>query len=47
MCPLRRQARSPRVVTDHDVANKLLDAMPGAARAPTVHSRLDYEPAFA
>jgi hypothetical protein len=36
------------VVTDHDIARKILDAMPRAARAPpSLDSTVTYEPAFA
>jgi hypothetical protein len=36
------------LVTEHDVANKILDAMPRAARAsPSSDESLVYEPAFA
>lgn len=36
------------VVTDHDIARKILDAIPTAARAPpAVDSAVVYEPAFA
>jgi len=36
------------VVTDHDIARKILDAIPTTARAPPgLDTTVDYEPAFA
>jgi hypothetical protein len=45
-CGGRLEVRS--VVTDHDIARKILDSMPRAARAPPPpDSTIAYEPAFA
>jgi hypothetical protein len=36
------------LVTDHDIATRILDAIPAAARAPpSADSTVDDEPAFA
>lgn len=45
-CGGRLEVRA--VVTDHDIARRILDAIPTAARAPPgVDSSVAYEPAFA
>jgi hypothetical protein len=45
-CGARLEVRA--VVTDHDIARKILDAIPRAARAPPLlGSSVAYEPAFA
>jgi hypothetical protein len=45
-CAGRLEVRS--VVTDHDIARKLLDAIPPAARAPpSTESSVVYDSAFA
>jgi hypothetical protein len=45
-CGARMDVRA--VVTDHEVARKIFDAMPSAARAPpSADSTIAYEPAFA
>ncbi len=45
-CAGRLEVRA--VVTDHDIARRILDAFPTAARAPpAVDTALVYEPAFA
>jgi hypothetical protein len=45
-CGARLEVRA--VVTDHDIARRILDAIPTAARAPpSVPSAVVYEPAFA
>jgi hypothetical protein len=45
-CGGRLEVRA--VVTDHDIARRILDAIPTAARAPpSADSSVAYEPAFA
>jgi hypothetical protein len=45
-CAGRLEVRA--VVTDHDIARRILDAIPTAARAPpAADSSVIYEPAFA
>jgi hypothetical protein len=45
---LRRQLEVRAVVTDHDIARRILDAIPTAARAPpSADASVVYQPAFA